>query len=59
MAKGSREAESTTMFRFPAIDNAAPSEMIPAPQVPRNRLAASASGRLEAANSGSVPMHTT
>ena len=47
------------MFRLPATEIIAPAEIIAAPAVPMNLWPASASGLVDFANSGSVPMHTT
>ena len=59
MANSSRGAASTSPLSVPAMDTSAPTTTTLAPRVPANAPAASASGRLEPASPGRVPMLTT
>ena len=44
IAKGTRDPDRTSMFKFPVMEIIAPAEMIEPPTVPRKCDAASASG---------------
>jgi len=59
IAKGIRVAERKPPFRFPKIEIKAPMAIKPAPKLPRKRLATSAKGLSDFANSGRVPRETT
>jgi hypothetical protein len=54
-----REPDNRMILRLPVIEIIAPAEIMMPPAMPRKRVPASASGFLDRANSGSVPMQTT
>ena len=59
IAKGSRGPTSMITFKLPRVEITAPAVMMIPPIGPRKRLPASASGLLESASPGRVPIATS